>query len=241
MFFFADTKKTSSSASMTVSPSGTTGAVLAEDGRDPGLHARTNPAQVPQLAADEGAAVIGADAHEGDPAPGEIQHLERTRMFDQALDLAGDDLLRRDQHVHGNGIAPEQSRMLVVVPCPCTRDPSLHVEQGRGDLAGHHVDLVRVGHGDQHRRIAGASRLQDRRIRAEADQHIHPQIRLQGLQALPVAVDHRDLVSIGTQGLGQRITHLSGTENDDLLHENPVPGSMPSPPLRDAPGIMMPG
>ena len=55
------------------------------------------------------AAVVGLDADQLRLAFGEVDHLQRAGMFDQALDVVGDHLLRTDQHVHRDRLVVEQA------------------------------------------------------------------------------------------------------------------------------------
>ena len=55
----------------------------------------------------QGAALVGFDAHQPHLAFGEIQHLQRAGMLDNALDVIGHQLLGTDQHVHRQGFVFE--------------------------------------------------------------------------------------------------------------------------------------
>ncbi len=65
-------------------------------------------AQGAQLLAHQRPAVVGPHGHQLHLAAGEVQHLQRAGVLDQAADVFGDQLLGADQHVDGQGVVREQ-------------------------------------------------------------------------------------------------------------------------------------
>jgi hypothetical protein len=83
--------------------------VLAEDRGDAGIDAgRQVFAHGLDRLAHQQAAVIGADADQGHPPVGELQHLQRLGKLDQARDVVGDLLLRADRMGDGEMLVVEQ-------------------------------------------------------------------------------------------------------------------------------------
>jgi hypothetical protein len=90
------------------------------------------------------------------------------------------------------------------------------MEQRVSDLAGDHVGLVAVGHGDDHVGILGAGADQYVRVRTVADDGANIQTVLQLLQYLRIAIDDRDVVELAGEIVRDRGPDLAGAENDDL-------------------------
>ncbi len=90
-------------------------------------------------------------------------------------------------------------------------------EQRMGDLAGHHVDLVGLGHRNDHVRVRRPGLLQDRRAGSVADQSLDVQRVGQPADQLPRLVDDGDVVGFGGQIAGDVLADLSGAADNDLM------------------------
>jgi hypothetical protein len=85
-----------------------------------------------------------------------------------------------------------------------------HVEQRVGDLAGHHVDLVVEGDGDDHLGLLGAGLGQHVGVGAMADEAADVEIVADGLDQVRRGIDDRDVVVLGGQSFGDAIADLAG-------------------------------
>ena len=195
---------------------GDDGAVLAEDGGHAGVDVGHVLAQGAQLVAHQWAAVVGAHADQLYPAVGEVQHLQRAGVLDEATHMMGNQGLGADQGVDGQGLGAEQLRVFQVLGGAHAGDAVGGVEHGIGHLAGDHVGLVAVGHRDEHVGIFGAGPLQYIGTRAVAGDGADVEAVLEVAQHIGVGIDHGDVVGLAGQVLGQRAADLSGTEYDDL-------------------------
>ena len=185
--------------------------VAAVDRGDAGIHVRHVLAQLAQLLPYQRAAVVGLDADQLRLAFGEVDHLQRAGMFDQALDVVGDHLLRTDQHVHRDRLVVEQAGTGQVGRLADAGDLGRGVEQGVGDLAGDHVGLVAIGHRHQHVGVVGAGLAQHRGERGLALYGADVEAVAEVAQAVAVGVDHGDVVGFAGQVLGQCAADLAGT------------------------------
>ena len=236
----AATKNTSSSASMTVSPSGMIptprrkiAATLSVDSRHAGR-------ELAQGVTDEGAPVVSLHADQSNPSVGKIEHLQRTRGLDQPINVLGDELLRTDDEVDGKSVPGEQLPVLDVVRGSHACNLGGRAEDGIGHLARNHVRLVAAGHGEHEIGVLGARRSQHVGMRRMPVDGPDVEVVLKRAQPAGIDVDHGDVVGLAGQRLRHGGTDLSGAENDDLhggLRSAPgqVPpldesfGSMPSP------------
>lgn len=190
--------------------------VAAEDGRHAGIdvgHVRTNLAQ---LLADQRATVVSLYRHQLGLAFGEIDHLQRAWVFDQALDVVGHHLLGADQHVDRDMVVVEQLFAGEVGRLAYPGDLGRGVEQRIGYLAGDHVGFIAVGHRYQHVGVVSACLAQHRRQRAAALHGADVQAVAQVAQAVAIGVDHGDVVGFAGQVLCQRTAYLACAEDDDL-------------------------
>ena len=101
-------------------------------------------------------------------------------------------------------------------------DLGRRVEQGVGDLAGHHVGFVAVGHGHQHVGVVGAGLAQHGRERAAALHGADVQPVTEVAQAFAVGVDHGDVVGLAGQVFCQRTADLPCAEDDDFHPVTPL-------------------
>ena len=200
---------------------GNDGLVLAKEGGDAGIHLGRQ--MLPQLAhrlAHQGAALVGPHRHHDQAALGELQHLQGLGEIHQAHDVVGDVLLGADGEIHGKVLVGEKLLVLEKIGGPQAGNAGRHVEAALGDLAGHQVGLVALGHGDEQVRIVQAGVAEDGRQGRIAAHGAQVEPVLQGGQALPVVVHDGDVVGLVHQGLGHAGADLAGTENDDL-HASP--------------------
>ena len=180
-------------------------------GRSPGtiaitsmLRSGNSPGQLAQRRVDD-RAFLGADhADQADQPVGERDHVERAGHLQPPGDRLGHLDLRRDDHVDRHVLAavevgPERLEIgLVADP----GDLGRHAEQEMGDLARHHVHLVRLGHRDHHVGRGAAGLLENRRQRGVTDDRLHVELVRQLLDQFRRLVDHRDVVVLGRQVAG---------------------------------------
>src|SRR6185312_17041313 len=72
------------------------------------LHALQVLRQLAQAMTDQEAAADGAHTYQAHLAGGEVEHLQRAGMADQAVDVLRDELLRTDEDVDRNGLLAEE-------------------------------------------------------------------------------------------------------------------------------------
>src|SRR5690606_26244730 len=189
----------------------------AVDCRHTGVHVRNMRAQRAQLLADQRAAVERLHRHQPHPSAGEIQHLQRTRVLDQAADVIHHQLLGRDQHVDGQRVLGEQLRRVEVLGGADAGDLGGRAVERVADLAGDHVGLVTVGDGNHHVGVLRACLVEHGGVGGVAVHGADVQPLLQVLQELGVAVHHRDVVGLLA---GEAVRHgrpdLPRTEDENL-------------------------
>ena len=133
------------------------GAILSIDGRNPGIHVGHVPSYLLQLVPDDRASVVGAHGNQLHPPFGEVHHLEGARCRNKARDAACDELLGADDDIDGYVILVEQLFLVSqVVGRANPGNLGWCFEQGVSHLTGHHVDLVAIGHGDEHVCVFGS-------------------------------------------------------------------------------------
>ena len=139
-------------------------------------HGGQGRGQIVEPAAEHGAAArCATDAEQLNAAVGERDRVECAGRLQTPHDAVGDLQLRRDDHVDrelvaGIEAAPDRGEIALVAQAG---DAARYLEQRIGDLAGHHVDLVRSGDRDQHVRFPRAGLLQHFRIGGVADHAAH--------------------------------------------------------------------
>src|SRR5690606_15608862 len=192
----------------------------AVDGCDPSVMAFDVRRELLELLADEGAAFACPNADETYATVGEVEHLQRAGMLDQAHHMIRHELLRADRDVDTERtiFTREQFRVTRVVGRTNARDASSFlVEQGRDDLACDDVNFVAVRERDDNVRIACTAGIERARIRAVARNSANVDAILQIPQHLLVHVDDGDLVRLfAREVIRRRPTDLAGTEDDDL-------------------------
>ncbi len=131
--------------------------VAAKDGRDPGLDAFGQQLlERHQLTSHDRSVVIGPGGHQLGAAVGKIEDLQRAGVFDQSLEVIGDQLFGTDQHIDRRVLTSEQLWMVQIIGRADTRDLGRRTEQRIGDLTGHHVGFIGIGQGDEQLRILDA-------------------------------------------------------------------------------------
>src|SRR5690625_2041071 len=158
----------------------------------------------------------GADTDQLGPVVGKVHDLQGARVFDQALDVVGDDLLGADDHVDGQVAIAEEIVPMQVFPGADPGDPGGGVKQQVGHLAGDHVDLIAVGHRHQHVGGIGPGAEQVVGVGGVADHGAHVQALSELVQALAVGVDHGDVAGFAGQLLGEAAPYLSRAQDDDF-------------------------
>ena len=161
--------------------------------------------------------MVGAHGRQLYLAVREVQHLQGAGVGDQLLDVLGHQLFGADDDVHRDVIAIEQ--LLLVYQVLGGAHPGYlggGMEQGVGHLAGHHVDLVTVGDRHQHVGVFGAGLEQGVGVRGLAGDGADVQPVLQGAELVAVGVDHRDVVLLYGQVLGQGTADLAGAKDNDF-------------------------
>jgi len=59
----------------------------------------------------QGATLVGPYRHQPHPPAREVQHLEAARVLQQPQNILGDELLRTDAHIDGQGTGGKKFRM----------------------------------------------------------------------------------------------------------------------------------
>ncbi len=174
-------------------------------------------AQRLELVADELAALQRAHADQQHAPLGELEHLQRARVADQALDVVGDELFRADREVDGNRVLAEQLRAPVVVAGADAGDLGGRAEQRPGDLAGDHVDLVARGQRDEEVGALAAGGEQRRGMGGVAGDGADVEAVLQVAQDLVAGVDDGDVVRLlARELLRGGAADLARSQNDDF-------------------------
>ena len=200
--------------------------VFPENGGDPCFDFGHMAAQVRQFVANQWAAFRRPNGDQLNKPLGKLQYLQRAGVFDQSCDVLGDQVLRADQNIDGE--TPQAVQILFLISLveqfwfcqvgvgPDPADGCRGFVEQLGDLAGHHVDLVTVGHGDDHVTIFSARLAQNRGKGGHALDSPNVQSILKLPQAGTVTVDHGDVVGFVGEVFCQGPAHLAGTENQDF-------------------------
>ena len=91
-----------------------------------------------------------------------------------------------------------------------------NVEQGMGDLAGDHVDFVRVSDGDDDVGVGDARLFQDIRVRCVADHAVSVQGVADAPDQVGVLVYDRHVIAFKGQVAGNVEADLSGAADDNF-------------------------
>ena len=154
--------------------------------------------------------------HHLHPARGEIEHLEGAGKADQAGDVFGHDLFRADQYVNRHGLKGKQPVAAQVFVIAHAGNFRRRVEHRVGDLAGHHVGLIAVGHRDDHVRVPRACLIEHRRMGPGAVYGLQVQPLLEVAQDRRIAIDYRNIIGFTAKIGGYGRADLTCPENNDL-------------------------
>ena len=83
-------------------------------------------------------------------------------------------------------------------------------------LAGDHVDLVAVGHGDEHVGIGGTGALEHVRAGGKTKHALHIERVAELLDELRPLIDHGDVILLGRELASDVEAHLPGAADDDF-------------------------
>ena len=174
--------------------------------------------QLAQRCVDQRAALAAAHADQLHPVFGQRDHLEGAGHLEPAGDRAGNLDLGRDddvdRHVLAREQGPEHGVEVTLVADP--GDLRRHVEQGVRDLAGHHVDLVGLGHRDQDIGALGVGLLERVRMGRMADDALDVEAVADSPDQVGRAVDDRHVVAFTGQIARDVESDLPGPTNDDF-------------------------
>ena len=186
---------------------------VAINGGDAALGIRDMILQRGDSLADQQAVAIGFRADEPHPAVGKIEHLRRTGIKNELLDMRANELFGADTDVDRYRVLFEQLVGVHVFRGANASDFRRRAKRRIGDLAGDHVGFVGVRQRDDDVRIAGAGALEYVRIGRVADDgaDVEPVLKLP--QDIRSHVDDGDLVGLfARQVVSRRCAHLACTE-----------------------------
>ena len=98
-------------------------------------------------------------------------------------------------------------------------DLGRHIEQAMADLAGHHVDFIGEGHGDDHVGVGGAGALQHIGVGGEPDHALDVEGVADLANQLGPLIDHGHIIAFAGEMAGDVETDLAGAANDNLHDE----------------------
>ena len=188
----------------------------AEDRNDAKLDFRHVRGQLTDPFAGDHALIGHFHHHHLHPAGGEIEHLEGAGKADQAGDVFGYDLFRADQDVNRHGLQGKQPVAAQVFVVAHAGDFRRCVKHRVGDLAGHHVGFIAVGHRDDHVGVPRSCLVEHRRMGPGAVYGLQVQPFPEVTQDRRVAIDYRNIIGFTAKVGGYRRTDLTCPENDDL-------------------------
>ena len=137
-------------------------------------------------------------------------------MLNQAAHVVGDHLLGADQHVDGNRFVGKQALTSEVSGGAHPGNFGGGAKQRVGHLTGDHIDLVGVGHRDQHIGVFAARLAQHDGVGACTGHRADIQLGVQLAQFCAVGIDDGDVVLLAGKVLRQGAADLAGAENDDF-------------------------
>ena len=174
--------------------------------------------QLAQRRVDDGTIIGAAHAQQLYQAVGQGKAVERARRVKAPRNGPPHFDLGRDDHVDGHVVAAEKIRPhgLEIALVAHPRDLGRHFEQRMGDLAGHHVDFIGIGDGDDHIGVARPGGLEHVGVRGESFHgfDIHGIADLFDL--LRRLVDDRNVVIFGDQVANNARPHLTGSADYHL-------------------------
>jgi hypothetical protein len=173
---------------------------------------------------DQRAAGQGTHRHELGAAIGEIQHLQRAGVLDQALHVLAHQRFRADRDVDRGMSALGQFGVLEVFNFAQARDLGRRLVERIRDLAGNQVDLVAGGHRDDQVGILRTRMAQHAGQGGMSDDGADIQTLGQLAQLGLVEIDHGDVAVLRRQRRRHGSAHLPGAEDQDL-HVHPAAAS----------------
>ena len=190
--------------------------VIAKDCGDPCIYRGDVLTKITQFLVDKRSAVISFDAYQLCLAFCEIHDLQCAGIIDEPSDVVSYNRLGVDNNVDWHGIVAENSIISYIGGGTNSGNFCWRVEDGVGNLASYHVDLITVRHSDKHVGIFGAGLTQDIWMRSHAPNgsNIEPVLKLS--QSIAISVDDSDVARFLGQVLGKIATNFTGSENDDL-------------------------
>ena len=199
-------------------------AVAAQDRDDGDVEVGEQFAELAQRRIDHRATVAQAHADEARPVVGEPGQVQRPRHIETAGYGARHLDFRRDDGVYGHVRAAEQRppRRFEIGLLADARDLGGHVEQRMPHLARHDVDLVGLGDGDQHVRLARSGPFENVGMRGETDHRLHVEAVAHLADALRRVVDDDDIVVLGGELASDVVADLSGAAHQNS--HRPLPG-----------------
>ena len=192
------------------------GPILAVDGRDPGLDLGHVIVEGAQGMANQGATLAGLDRHQSHPPVGEIQHLEAAGVLQQPQNVLGDELLRTDADIDGQGTGGKEFRMFEETGGAYPRDAGGGMEEGIGDLAGDHVGLVAIGDCQDDMGVLGPGPLQHVGMGAMPQDGPKVEAVLEFPEYFGIAIHDRDVVGLARQVRRHGPAYLTTAQDDDL-------------------------
>ena len=190
--------------------------VAAHDAENDDIEVGENFGQLPERRVDDRATILTAHRDDAQQAIAKGQHIEGAGHLKAPLDGARDFDLGRYDQVDGQMI-----RAVEIGPCRLqitlvayAGDLFRHAEYRMRDLAGDHVDLVRIGHGDDHIGIFRARFVEHVGQRGAADQAADFGAFRQFLRDLRIIVDHGDVIRFARQLVRNAQAYLPGATDD---------------------------
>ncbi len=102
------------------------------------------------------------------------------------------------------------------------RDLALDAEDRMGDLTGDHIDLVRIGRGDDHIRISRARTIEHIGIACEPCNTLHVQSICCAANEISIAVHDSHVIALAREVACDLPTDLPCTANNDF-HDVEIP------------------
>ena len=216
--------------------------IAAHDSEDDDIEIGKYLGQLAERRIHDRAAVLAAYRDHAQAAVAERQHVESAGQLQTAFDGMRDFDFRRNDQIDRQMIRAVKIRpgRLQIALIANARYLFGHAKYGMGDLAGDHIDLVRIGHGDDHVGILRAGLVEH--VRQRCIPHQAPDFRCfqQLLHDLRIVIDHSDVIRLAGKLAGDARADLAGATNDDPHPRMPrtlMPGRPPRPrapcPARD--------
>ena len=140
------------------------GTILTKNGSHAGIDQRHVLAQIAKFLVYQWAAVVSLDANQLDLPVGKVHDLKCTGVIDKPTDIVGHDRLWINDDVNWHIVIAKDPAVPDIGGGSNPSNLGRRVEDGIGDLAGHHVDFVAVGDSNQHVSIFGTGLPEDIRM-----------------------------------------------------------------------------